>query len=106
MAQSFANNGLHDAQLGIAQKNPQILGLTVFEAQRAVIEEMGRHGIMSVLDNHLSRPMWCCGNHDGNGFWGDEDFQLKEWLKGLDIVAKKYKDLPMVCFTLTCFIDF
>ncbi|WMV43964.1 hypothetical protein MTR67_037349 [Solanum verrucosum] len=96
VAQSFANNGLHDAQLGIAQKNPQILGLTVFEAQRAVIEEMGRHGIMSVLDNHLSRPMWCCGNHDGNGFWGDEDFQLKEWLEGLDIVAKKYKDLPMV----------
>ncbi|KAG5593295.1 hypothetical protein H5410_043809 [Solanum commersonii] len=96
VAQSFANNGLHDAQLGIAQKNPQILGLTVFEAQRAVIEEMGRHGIMSVLDNHLSRPMWCCGNHDGNGFWGDEDFQPKEWLKGLDIVAKQYKDLPMV----------
>ncbi|KAK4728816.1 hypothetical protein R3W88_021804 [Solanum pinnatisectum] len=96
VAQSFANNGLHDALSGIAQKNPQLLGLTVFKAQRVVIDEMGRHGIMSVLDNHLSRPMWCCGNQDGNGFWEDEDFQPKEWLKGLDIVAKKYKDLPMV----------
>ncbi|XP_027774571.1 glycosyl hydrolase 5 family protein-like [Solanum pennellii] len=96
VAQSFAINGLHDALTKIAQKNPQLLGLSVFEAQRAVIEEMGRHGIMSILDNHLSRPMWCCGNHDGNGFWVDEDFQPKEWLKGLDIVAKKYKYLPMV----------
>ncbi|XP_059318807.1 glycosyl hydrolase 5 family protein-like [Lycium ferocissimum] len=96
VAQSFINNGLHDAMSGIAKKNPQLLGLTVVEAQKAVIEELGRHGVMSVLDNQVGEPMWCCAVDDGNGFWGDKYFQPKEWLKGLDIVAKRYKDLPMV----------
>lgn len=104
VAQSFIKNGLHDAVSRIAQKNPQLLGLSVVEAQRAVIEELGRHGVMSVLDNQVSKPMWCCGNDDGNGFWGDKYFQPKEWIKGLDIVAKKYKDLPLVCFTLAYFV--
>ncbi|KAM3396693.1 glycosyl hydrolase 5 family protein [Capsicum galapagoense] len=96
VVQSFMNNGLHDAMSGIARNNPQLLGLTLVEAQRAVIEELGRHGVMSVLDNHVSKPTYCCGSDDGNGFWGDKYFQPKEWLKGMDIVAKQYKNLPMV----------
>ncbi|MCD7450298.1 hypothetical protein HAX54_005140 [Datura stramonium] len=95
VAESFTDNSLHHAMSGIAKKNPQLLGLTVVEAQRAVIEELGRHGVMSVLDNHVGKPMWCCGSDDGNGFWGDKYFQPKEWLKGLDIVATIYKDIPM-----------
>ncbi|MCD7449585.1 hypothetical protein HAX54_000650 [Datura stramonium] len=68
VAESFTDNSLHHAMSGIAKKNPQLLGLTVVEAQRAVIEELGRHGVMSVLDNHVGKPMWCCGSDDGNGF--------------------------------------
>lgn len=100
VVQSFMNNGLHDAMSGIARNNPQLLGLTLVEAQRAVIEELGRHGVMSVLDNHVSKPTYCCGSDDGNGFWGDKYFQPKEWLKGMDIVAKQYKNLPMVCLLI------
>nr|XP_016503837.1 PREDICTED: uncharacterized protein LOC107821894 [Nicotiana tabacum] len=96
VAQSFINNGLNNAMSGLGQNNPQLLGLTVVEAQKAVIEELGRHGVMSVLDNQVGEPMWCCGSNDGNGFWGDKYFEPKEWLKGLDIVANRYKDTPMV----------
>ncbi|KAJ8526971.1 hypothetical protein K7X08_029448 [Anisodus acutangulus] len=64
VAQSLINNGLHDAMSGIGKKNPQLLGLTVVEAHRAVIEELDRHGVMSVLDNQRFRspPQTCLPN--------------------------------------------
>ncbi|XP_047970993.1 glycosyl hydrolase 5 family protein-like [Salvia hispanica] len=96
VAQSFHRLGLRDARIGIARNNPGFLNLTVVEAQQAVVEELVGKGLMVVLDNHVSQPMWCCGDHDGNGFFGDEDFDPNEWLRGLEIVAKRYKDTPMV----------
>lgn len=96
VAQSFHRLGLREARIGIARNNPGFLNLTVVEAQQAVVEELVRKGLMVVLDNHVSQPMWCCGDHDGNGFFGDEDFDPNEWLRGLEIVAKRYKDTPMV----------
>lgn len=105
VAQSFQKLGLQDAVEGIARNNPGFLNLTVVDAQRAVIEELVQKGVMVVLDNHVSQPMWCCGDHDGNGFFGDKYFDAKEWLQGLDIVAKRYKDTSMVCnmFTFTSY---
>lgn len=105
VAQSFHRLGLHDAADGIARYNPGFLNLTVVDAQRAVIEEIARNGIMVVLDNHVSKPKWCCSDDDGNGFFGDRNFDAKEWLRGLRIVAKRYKDTPMVC-TLLHFSNF
>ncbi|XP_022873525.1 uncharacterized protein LOC111392407 isoform X5 [Olea europaea var. sylvestris] len=51
---------------------------------------------MVVLDNHVSLPTWCCSNNDGNGFFGDVNFDPKEWVQGLSIVARTYKDNPAV----------
>ncbi|KAH6761019.1 hypothetical protein C2S51_017968 [Perilla frutescens var. frutescens] len=96
VARSFRRLGLHDARGGIARHNPGFLNLTVVDAQRAVIEELARKGLMVVLDNHISQPMWCCSDHDGNGFFGDTNFDANEWLHGLGIVAKRYNDTPMV----------
>ncbi|XP_057797368.1 glycosyl hydrolase 5 family protein-like [Salvia miltiorrhiza] len=96
VAQSFRSLELHEAADGIARNNPGFLNLTVVDAQRAVVEELVRKGLMVVLDNHVSQPMWCCGDHDGNGFFGDENFDANEWLHGLEIVAKRYKHTPMV----------
>ncbi|CAK9141953.1 unnamed protein product [Ilex paraguariensis] len=96
VAQSFQDLGLVEAKVGIAKNNPDILGLTVVDAQKAVVEELGSHGVMVVLDNQVSQPMWCCGDTDGNGFFGDEHFNPREWLRSLAIVAKRFKDTPMV----------
>ncbi|KAI3468671.1 hypothetical protein Pfo_025334 [Paulownia fortunei] len=96
VAQSFRKIGLQEAMEGIALNNPGFLNLTVVDAQRAVIEELAQQGVMVVLDNHVSKPVWCCGDHDGNGFFGDKYFDAEEWLQGLAIVAKRYKDTSMV----------
>ncbi|XP_019160450.1 PREDICTED: uncharacterized protein LOC109157019 [Ipomoea nil] len=96
VAQSFGDLGLNDSIAGLTQHNPNLLSLNLVDAHKAVIEEVGRHGIMMVLDNQVSQPMWCCANEDGNGFFGDKYFDPKEWLQGLATVASLYKDTPMV----------
>ncbi|CAL1375214.1 unnamed protein product [Linum trigynum] len=96
VAQSFDGLNLTEAKAGIAHYNPSLLGLTLVQAHQAVVDEMGAQGLMVDLDNHVSRPSWCCSAHDGNGFFGDKFFDPREWLEGLKIVAKLYRDKPQV----------
>ena len=35
----------------------------------AVVAALARHGLLIVLDNHVSRPGWCCSARDGNALW-------------------------------------
>ncbi|CAI9784640.1 unnamed protein product [Fraxinus pennsylvanica] len=74
VTQSFRDLGLEDAMAGIAKNNPDLVNLTVVNAQNSVIEELGLCGIMVVLDNHVSQPIWCCSDEDGNGFFKDKFF--------------------------------
>ncbi|MFS7923819.1 putative glycoside hydrolase superfamily [Helianthus anomalus] len=84
---------------GIARNNPEVLEMSIVEAQNAVVNAMGKGKIMVVLDNHISLPEWCCGYNDGNGFFGDEDFDPDEWVRGLVTVACRYKGNPSVRIT-------
>ncbi|OVA18925.1 Glycoside hydrolase [Macleaya cordata] len=93
---SFTSLNLTEARDGIAKNNPSLLNLTVVEAYHKVVDELGAKGIMVVLDNHISRPNWCCSENDGNGFFGDEYFDAEEWLEGLTIVARRFKYYPQV----------
>lgn len=86
----------------MAKNNPWIMGLTLFEAQRAVVNELGAHKVVVVLDNHVSKPKWCCGGKDGNGFFGDEFFDPDEWLQGLSMVAELYKGIDTVSKFIVC----
>ncbi|XP_058102111.1 glycosyl hydrolase 5 family protein-like [Magnolia sinica] len=94
--QSLNSLELGRAAAGIASNNPSLLGITIVEAYDAVVEALGEVGLMVVLDNHVSRPQWCCGNNDGNGFFGDPYFDPEEWLEGLAIVAKRFKGKAQV----------
>ena len=49
--------------------NPRLRGLNARQVLDAVIASLGRHGVMVVLDNHVSRPDWCCSSADGNALW-------------------------------------
>ncbi|GJY98554.1 ricin B, lectin domain, glycoside hydrolase [Tanacetum coccineum] len=84
------------AKDGVKKYNPEILEMSVVEAQNAVVNELGKEGLMVVLDNHVSFPKWCCGDNDGNGFFGDEYFDPEEWVQGLVAVAHRYKGNPSV----------
>jgi len=49
--------------------NPQLRGLDARAIFDAVIAGLARHGLMVIVDNHVSRPDWCCDGSDGNALW-------------------------------------
>nr|CAB3450253.1 unnamed protein product [Digitaria exilis] len=62
----------------------------------AVVNALGEKDVMVILDNHVSKPGWCCGNDDGNGFFGDRDFDPDLWVDGLTNMATTFADVPNV----------
>lgn len=88
--------GLAKAKGGMAWNNPLVLNMTHTEAYAAVVDELGKQGVMVVLDNHVSKPKWCCPYDDGNGFFGDEYFDPREWLRGLVAVAGRFNGKSQV----------
>ncbi|GJS49046.1 ricin B, lectin domain, glycoside hydrolase [Tanacetum coccineum] len=83
------------AKDGVKKYNPEILEMSVVEAQNTMVNELGKGGLMVVLHNHVSLS-WCCGDNDGNGFFGDEYFVPNEWVQGSVAVARRYKSNPLV----------
>ncbi|KAG6383510.1 hypothetical protein SASPL_156737 [Salvia splendens] len=57
---------------------------------------LAKKNVMIILDNHTSKPGWCCSNFDGNGFFGDVYFNPDLWIKGLTRVATIFNDTPHV----------
>ncbi|CAD6250452.1 unnamed protein product [Miscanthus lutarioriparius] len=62
----------------------------------AVVNALGEKNVMVILDNHVSTPGWCCSNDDGNGFFGDRDFDPNVWVDGLGSMATIFADVPNV----------
>ncbi|KAI1333734.1 glycoside hydrolase superfamily [Xylariaceae sp. FL0016] len=58
--------------------------LQVFDA---VAEECAKQHIYVHLDNHVSKAGWCCSPLDGNSWWGDENFNVDNWTRGLSFMA-------------------
>ncbi|KAF3963747.1 hypothetical protein CMV_011891 [Castanea mollissima] len=94
--QSFQNLNLSQALAGIEYNNPFIIDLPLRKAFEAVVYNLGANHLMAILDNHISKPGWCCSLDDGNGFFGDEYFNVDVWLKGLNRVASMFKGFPNV----------
>ncbi|MQM01746.1 hypothetical protein Taro_034499 [Colocasia esculenta] len=85
--QSFQSLGLIESIAGIRVNNPTLLDLPLIQAFQAVVSNLGSNNLMVILDNHLSKPGWCCSNTDGNGFFGDQYFDPEEWINGLTRMA-------------------
>ncbi|KAI4869424.1 glycoside hydrolase family 5 protein [Hypoxylon rubiginosum] len=80
----------------VADKNPFVSGATTRAVFEAVIAALWKNGVMTILDNHVSKASWCCNIDDGNGWWdegfGYNDmnsryFKTQEWLDGLEAIA-------------------
>lgn len=54
------------------------------------MSNLGDNNIMVILDNHISKPGWCCSQFDGNGFFGDLYFNPDLWLTGLTKMATMF----------------
>lgn len=94
--QTFDSFNLEAAKEGIRKNNPWVLNMTHIEAFTKVVDELGARSVMVVLDNHVSKPKWCCPYADGNGFIGDYYFDPSEWLLGLATVAKHFNGKKQV----------
>ncbi|KAF3064666.1 putative cellulase family protein [Daldinia childiae] len=80
----------------VAEKNPFVNGATTRAVFESVIAALWKRGVMTILDNHVSKASWCCNIDDGNGWWdegfGYNDwnsrfFKTQDWLNGLQAMA-------------------
>ncbi|KAF8780649.1 hypothetical protein HU200_001251 [Digitaria exilis] len=90
VAESLRALNLTGALAGVAANNPGVLELGLLDAFAAVVRGLGASGVMVVLDNHVSRPGWCCRGGDGNGFFGDAEFDPDVWVEGLTRMATMF----------------
>jgi hypothetical protein len=73
----------------ILKKNPQFTrNTTRLEVWDAVGKELSRQGVIIHLDNHVSKAFWCCGDDDGNGWFGEKHFDVEKWKRGLAFMTK------------------
>nr|KYP75747.1 Endoglucanase E1 [Cajanus cajan] len=94
--QSLKNFGLFQAIVGVQANNPSIIDLPLIKAYQAVVKGLGEKGVMVVLDNHVSKPQWCCSGNDGNGFFGDQYLDPEVWTTGLTNMATLFKGVTNV----------
>ncbi|KAJ4151270.1 hypothetical protein LMH87_011981 [Akanthomyces muscarius] len=85
------------------EKNSFLANATVIEAFDAVQSALWDHGVMTILDNHVSKASWCCNLDDGNGWWSDGPgyldansrfFDHQKWLDGLTAMATWARGKP------------
>ncbi|MCO5602283.1 hypothetical protein L7F22_056412 [Adiantum nelumboides] len=91
VTEMFTHANLQHSLKGIAIHNPELVNLHIQAAYARVVNHLTHVGLLIILDNHVSKPQWCCGNNDGNGFWGDTFFDAKSWLQGLSLIASLFQ---------------
>ncbi|XP_039034025.1 glycosyl hydrolase 5 family protein-like [Hibiscus syriacus] len=60
------------------------------------MSSLGKHNLKVILDNHISKPGWCCTNLDDNGFFGDKYFNPDQWITGLTRMATLFNGVTNV----------
>ncbi|HEV2323309.1 MAG TPA: cellulase family glycosylhydrolase [Terracidiphilus sp.] len=76
--------------------NPQFDGMHAMDVFDAVVQSLAKHGLMIILDNHMSNANWCCGNTDGNTLWYNAQYPESSWLADWQSLAGRYLNQPMV----------
>jgi len=76
--------------------NPDLVGKTTLEVMDAVIESLATHGLMIVLNNHISDAIYCCKSDDDNTLWYNDRFPETAWVDDWKAVAARYRDQPAV----------
>ncbi|KAB8338929.1 hypothetical protein FH972_021869 [Carpinus fangiana] len=73
----------------ILSHNPQFTAKTTrLQVYDAVATELAKQGIVTHLDNHVSKAVWCCLPGDGNGWFGERYFNVDQWIRGWRYMAE------------------
>jgi aryl-phospho-beta-D-glucosidase BglC (GH1 family) len=94
----FSNLMLHDSNPvdhRAVAANPQLDGLTPLEVYDRVVAALTNQGIVVIVNNHTTHPMWCC-NLDSDGLWYTSDYSEDQWVDDWAMVARRYRDNPGV----------
>ncbi|EFH70201.1 predicted protein [Arabidopsis lyrata subsp. lyrata] len=114
--QSFQSFGLNDDIVGFKTNNPSIIDLSLIEAFICVTEVnvtfrthntrdlclafflfcSKSNDVMVILDNHLTKPGWCCADNDGNDFSGDKFFDPTVWAAALSKMTATFDGVSNV----------
>ncbi|TFK68059.1 glycoside hydrolase family 5 protein [Pluteus cervinus] len=88
-----AMNGLFSQ---VVSHNPSLQDASIRDVYGFVIDTLWSYGVMTILDNHVSKASWCCNVNDGNGWWdtafgyvafNSQYFHTQDWLNGLQAMA-------------------
>ncbi|CAF1097852.1 unnamed protein product [Didymodactylos carnosus] len=85
--ESLQMQSLGSAVSGFQLYNPTLLDETVLSVFNIVLDALEQQDILILLDNHVSKAMWCCSDSDGNGFWNDKYFDPIEWENSLRLMS-------------------
>ncbi|KAK9029571.1 hypothetical protein V6N11_026684 [Hibiscus sabdariffa] len=94
--QSFQRLHLLEYIARIEANNPSIIDVSLIKAFQTVVSSLGENKVMVILDNHISKPGWCCSNLDENGFFGDKYFDPDLWITGLTRMATLFNGVTNV----------
>ncbi|EKD19006.1 uncharacterized protein L3040_006499 [Drepanopeziza brunnea f. sp. 'multigermtubi'] len=79
----------------VLKNNPSFSASTTrLQVFDAVAAECLKQQIYVHLDNHMSSGYWCCSADDGNTWFGDTQFDVTKWKRGLEYMATHGKSWP------------
>jgi len=95
-AAGVSAQSMGDLYTSALQRNAFLTNATTRDVFGIIIDKLWDRGVMTILDNHVSKASWCCNLEDGNGWWrsayGYNDansrfFDTDAWLAGLQAMA-------------------
>jgi len=76
--------------------NPELKNKHAMEVMDTVISALAKAHIMVILDDHVSRADWCCGDTDGNGLWKNAEYPEEKWIADWKTIVQRYRHEPYV----------
>ncbi|KAL4885459.1 glycoside hydrolase [Aspergillus karnatakaensis] len=73
----------------ILKHNPEFTeNTTRLQVWDGIAAELHRQELHLLVNNHVSKAVWCCSADDGNGWFGDTYFDVAKWKRSLEYMAK------------------
>ncbi|KAL9948962.1 hypothetical protein D7B24_009491 [Verticillium nonalfalfae] len=81
-----------DVVSDILKHNPSFTEETTrLEVWDAVAAELQKAELHMIVNNHVSKAVWCCSPDDGNGWFDDTYFDVVKWKRSLDFMTRHAK---------------
>ncbi|CRK31507.1 Glycosyl hydrolase 5 family protein like [Verticillium longisporum] len=81
-----------DVVSDILKHNPSFTEETTrLEVWDAIAAELQKAELHMIVNNHVSKAVWCCSPDDSNGWFDDTYFDVVKWKRSLDFMTRHAK---------------